>query len=148
MRVRGFTLVELVVVILIVGIMAVAVIPRFVGRAGFDARGFFDETQAMLRYGQKVAVAQHASVFVRLNAGTLDLCYDAACASRVLNPADRTSFSKSAPSGVGIASTAASFSFDALGKPNPDAAVTYTITAVGEPARTITVEKETGYVHP
>lgn len=145
---RGFTLVEMVVVIVIVGVLALAVIPRFVGRVGFDARGFFDETQAMLRYGQKVAVAQHTGVFVRLSAGTVDLCYDAACAARVLNPADQAAFSKTAPSGVTIVSTAASFAFDALGKPNPDAAVSYIISAAGEPSRTITVERETGYVHP
>jgi len=146
--VKGFTLVEMVVVIVIVGVLALAVIPRFVGRVGFDARGFFDETQAMLRYGQKVAVAQHTNVFVRLNAGTVELCYDAGCATRVLNPADQAAFTKTAPSGVNIVSSAAAFSFSALGKPNPDAAVTLTITAAGEPVRTITIERETGYVHP
>jgi MSHA pilin protein MshC len=138
----------MVVVIVIVGVLALAVIPRFVGKVGFDARGFFDETQSMLRYGQKVAVAQHTNVFVRLNAGTLELCYDAGCAAPVLNPADQAAFSKTAPSGVNIASTAASFSFDPLGKPNPDAAVTFTISAAGEPIRTVTIERETGYVHP
>lgn len=141
-------MVEMVVVIVIVGVLALTVIPRFVGRVGFDARGFFDEAQAMLRYGQKIAVAQHTDVFVRLNAGVLELCYDAGCASRVLNPADQAAFTKTAPSGVTIASGAASFSFSALGKPVPDAAVTFTISAAGEPLRTITVERETGYVHP
>lgn len=145
---RGFTLVEMVVVIVIVGVLALAVIPRFVGKLGFEARGFFDEAQAMLRYGQKVAVAQRANVFVRLGGGTLELCYDAGCAARVLNPADQSPFARSAPSGVNIAASAAVFSFTPLGKPNPDAAVTYTITAAGEPVRTLTVERETGYVHP
>jgi MSHA pilin protein MshC len=121
--VKGFTLVELVVVILLVGIMAVAVVPRFVGRTGFDARGFSDEATAMLRYGQKLA-------------------------QRVLSPADRTnSFTKTAASGVTVVSSTGVFSFDALGRPNPDAEVSLQVMASGEPTRTITVERETGYVH-
>jgi MSHA pilin protein MshC len=146
--VKGFTLVELVVVILLVGIMAVAVVPRFVGRTGFDARGFSDEATAMLRYGQKLAVAQHTSVFVRVTGSTLDLCYDSGCTQRVLSPADRTnSFTKTAASGVTVVSSTGVFSFDALGRPNPDAEVSLQVMASGEPTRTITVERETGYVH-
>lgn len=144
---KGFTLIELIVVMIITGILAVTAIPRFVGRAGFDARGFSDEAQAMLRYGQKVAVAQRTSVFVSLTGTTLALCYNAACTSHVLNPADKAAFSKNVPSGLTATLSTSPFSFDALGRPNPDAAVTLTVSATGEPTRTITVERETGYVH-
>ena len=46
---RGFTLVELIVTMIVVGILAVAVIPRFADRSGFDARGFHDGVLSVLR---------------------------------------------------------------------------------------------------
>ncbi|HXV12337.1 MAG TPA: prepilin-type N-terminal cleavage/methylation domain-containing protein, partial [Burkholderiales bacterium] len=42
-RGRGFTLVELVVIIAILGVMAAVIGPRFMGRDAFASRGFHDE---------------------------------------------------------------------------------------------------------
>ncbi len=139
---RGFTLVEMVVVIVILGIIAVVVLPRFTDRGSFDARGFSDELAALVRYGQKVAIAQHRNVYVVTSGGSVSLCFDAACSQPVPNPAGGN-FTRSAPSGVSL--TGASLSFDALGRPSAPAA--FTIGASGFTARTLTVEKETGYVH-
>ncbi len=62
MKNSGFTLVELIVVMIIIGVLAVAALPRFFDRQTFDARGFADATQAMLRYAQKAAIAQRRNV--------------------------------------------------------------------------------------
>ena len=54
------------------------------------------------------------------------------------------------PPGVTLSSSAGpSFSFDGLGRPIPNAAVTITLTSsiADDPARQIVVESETGYVH-
>ena len=64
----GFTLVELVVMIIIIGVLAVAAMPRFFDRTDFDARGFFDATMSTLRYAQKTAVAQRRTVCVTFSA--------------------------------------------------------------------------------
>lgn len=145
----GFTLVELVVILIVVGVLAVAAIPRFVDRQSFDARGFYDQALSMARYGQKVAIASHTDVFFNAAGNIICLTYvaDADCTNPagVINPADGAKFSKTAPTGVSL-SAPVSFSFSALGKPNPDNAFSLGIVGDGM-TRTITVERETGYVH-
>ena len=151
MRQSGFTLLELVVIMIIVGILAVTALPRFFDRQTFDARGFYDQTLAMLRYAQKVAIAQRTNVFFNATTSGNIVCLtyvaDAGCTSAtgVLSPADNALFKKTAPTGITLSSSI-SFSFSALGKPNPDAAVSLDIVGNGI-TRTITVERETGYVH-
>lgn len=149
---RGFTLVELVVVIMITGILAVSVIPRLVGPQAFQARGFSDEALAMLRFAQKTAVAQRRDVYVNVDAAArrIYLCFDAAvaCADPVRNPADHQPFSKTGVADVVLSSSVAQFRFDHVNasRPTPGPA-TVTIQMAGEPNRVITVEQETGYVH-
>ncbi|HZW22007.1 type II secretion system protein, partial [Noviherbaspirillum sp.] len=60
----GFTLTELIVTLVILGILAIAIVPRFLDRSTFDSRGFHDETLAILRYAQKTAIAQRRNVCV------------------------------------------------------------------------------------
>jgi MSHA pilin protein MshC len=98
-----------------------------------------------IRYGQKVAIAQHRNVFVVATASSVSLCFDAGCAAFVPSPADGGPFTVAAPSGIAL--TAASFGFNALGQPSPNAQVTLSVTGDGT-TRQIVVEQETGYVHP
>ena len=90
-RQTGFTIVEIVVTLIIVGILAVTAVPRFFDRKAFDARAFSDQTQAMLRYAQKIAIAQNRLVSVRLNGASVALCFDrpADCANAVANQVPR-----------------------------------------------------------
>ena len=151
-RIRGFTLIELIVTLVIVAIVAVTALPRFFNRQTFDARGYYDQAIAMLRYGQKVAIAQRRDVYVNASASNNTLCLtysaDVTCAlaTGVINPTDQTKFSKATPVGVALLASL-SFSFSPLGKPSPDGA-NKSIGIVGDSmTRTITIERETGYVH-
>ena len=82
-RRRGFTLVELVVVMVVMGILGAIGAARFFDRKAFDAVEFADQAKAMLRYAQKVAIAQNRPVFVRLDGAGIALCFnldvDAGC---------------------------------------------------------------------
>jgi MSHA pilin protein MshC len=160
---RGFSLVEIVVTLSIIGIIALVAVPRFVGTGAFESPGFYDRAEAIVRFAQKTAIAQRRNVFVVIPvAGNrISACYDGACASRVLTPVDfpRTPSMSSAlancandttwlcagtPSGVTLSVT--SFSFDGLGRPSAAATIVFSSTIVGDAPRQIAIAAETGYV--
>ena len=157
----GFTIVELVVTIGIVGLLAAIVVPRFMGSDAFASRGFYDQAITTVRMAQKIAIAERASatppktlIFVVVDANNIRVCRDAGCATQVINPITGTPLGGAAPSGVSLSTATcgspatATFSFNGLGQPNIAITITLCSTIAGDPARQIVVEAETGYVHP
>ena len=141
---RGFTLVELIMTMVIIGILAVAVAPRFLGVSVFQSRGFADQVQASLRYAQKEAIAQHQFVCVAFtgNSVTLSIGTTAACGTPLLSPTGGP-YAITAPAGITFAAVPTSFSFNALGQPIPNPPPIY----ISGATNAITIEAETGYVH-
>lgn len=138
----GFTLVELVVVAALVAILAFVAAPRLFDRTTFEARGFHDQALAVIRYAQKIAVAQRRPVFVQVTSGGIQACYDAGCAEPLTDPVRGGALAISAPGGIALSPPAA-FSFDALGRPSAGAS----INVIGDVPRVIVIEPETGHVH-
>lgn len=149
---QGFTIVELIITITIVGILAGVALPRFVSRETFDTVGFADQTESLMRYTQKVAIAKRRSACVTLTANSITLNYTnaALCDTALALPSDQTNI-LNAPGTITL-SPATGFYFDPLGRPfntatNTPFAGPLTITISGAPPRTLIIEQETGYVH-
>ncbi|TFW22393.1 pilus assembly FimT family protein [Duganella callida] len=95
-RCFGFTMVELVVVLLLVGILAAIGMTRFFDNAAFENRAYADQVKTILRYAQKLAVGRNGPVFVRATPNFLAVCSSAACddANKIPAPGGGNSASK------------------------------------------------------
>lgn len=82
---RGFTIVELIMVIVILGIISAVALPRFFDRKSFDERFYFEEVLSSVRYAQKLAVASGCSIKVLVDSDGYRLTYAKDCG---VGPAD------------------------------------------------------------
>ena len=147
-QLRGFTLVELIMVLVVIGVLAAAALPRFWDRQVFDSRGFYDQTLSILRYAQKSAIAERRTVCVAFTSTTVTLTIAAAagssvCGSNLVSPAGASPFVVTAKTGVSFAAVPTNFQFNPLGQ----ASIGQTIL-VTNASGNIVIEQDTGYVHP
>jgi MSHA pilin protein MshC len=154
---NGFTFVELVVTLMIVGILAVTILPRFADRQTFNTRGVFEDLTGTLRFAHQQAVAQRRLMCVTVNASSFSVTRaravpPAACdGTALLDPSSGSGYARNlatlAP-GVSIAARGATaalpvtISFDALGR-----AVAAGLRVNGDGSFCLNVEAETGYVY-
>ncbi|NRR31868.1 MSHA biogenesis protein MshC [Oxalobacteraceae bacterium] len=138
-------MVELVIVIVVMGILGAIGAARFFDNSSFAAREYADQVKAIIRYGQKLAVAQNRPIFVNAIGNRFALCSRSTCALAELIAAPGLNNSGSTrtrlfctvggvyrsswmcegiPSGVFLASsrsaevgTSGFFYFDAMGRP-------------------------------
>jgi MSHA pilin protein MshC len=139
---RGFTLIELIMVIVILGVLAVFAAPRIFNTGDFTQRGFHDETLSLLRYAQKTAIAQRRTVCVTLAGTGVTMTMDTNSPPDGVCDAAPT-LPNTPRGGSGLVGSVGSFNFTSLGSTNQAAKVTITITN----SAAITVEADTGYVH-
>ena len=64
---NGFTLIEMVTVITIVGVLAVVVIPRFLQPSNFESRSVSDQLISSARQAQQLAMSKASSANVTLS---------------------------------------------------------------------------------
>lgn len=76
---RGFTIVELILVTVSIGILAAVVGPRFFTKSNLDERFYFEETLSAVRYAQKLAVASGCSIKAQVDSDGYRLTYGATC---------------------------------------------------------------------
>lgn len=146
----GYTIVELVLVMVIIAILGALAGPRFFNNAAFDERAYLDELASSLRYAQKIAVASGCRVRADITAGGYVLTQQAPQAGHC-DPADASfplpvllstgqPMSGTAPSGL-TTSPAIMLVYDALGRTNLVANLSLSVGS-----RTIAVEADSGLV--
>jgi prepilin-type N-terminal cleavage/methylation domain-containing protein len=130
MNPKGFTIIELIVVIALIGILAVMALPRMIATTTISARESAAMVAADIRKTQDLAMADTAGHSIAFTSGSGNYTIDQGSAQ-----AETISL----PSGVTI-NTTATITFNTLGEPNAAA----TINVGG--ATTVSVIQNTGRV--
>lgn len=112
---HGFTIVELIMVIVMLGIISAVAVPRFFDRKVFDERFYFEETLSAVRYAQKLAVASGCLVRVTVDNRGYGVAYGAGDCSgvQIKDPSDK-SYPIKPPTDVEVQS-GADIEFNSLG---------------------------------
>ncbi|PPD35519.1 MAG: hypothetical protein CTY19_00240 [Methylomonas sp.] len=147
----GFTLIELVMVIVILGITATTALPKFFDIETYQQRGFFDDTLSAIRYAQKLAVATNCNVQFRIAGNQFELtrpgssdrsqCSSTAAADftqTVSRPGSGESRYQGSQAGASISDT--TLYFNAQGTASSD-------TTIALANRQISVVRNTGFVY-
>ena len=151
----GFTLIELITVIVLSGVLSVFVAPRMLDMSAVNARGLQDETLSFLRFAQKAAVAQRRVVCLAFTPRSVTLHISAApgssvCDTPLRGPAGDSPGTLTAKGRAGYRSVPPDFNFNGLGQPVDASGVvlaTSQILQVNDVNGPLTVEAVTGYVH-
>ena len=127
---RGFTLIELIMVAVLIGILAVSIVPKFVDTSAISLQGGAAMVAADIRYTQELAMSTYSPKTITFT--TNDTFYTVN--SQTMNLPPRVSIS-----------SGATFTFNSLGEPTAGGGSSVQITAGGS-TKTITVESYTGRV--
>lgn len=145
----GFTLIELVLIILILGALAVFAAPRL-NIGGFNNYTFRQEVVNALRYAQKTAVASRCDVQVDIRSDRVTLSYRSGGTSSECGNGDFTEtlphpsrgghFVVRARRDAAIASGTGTIEFDGRGSPDAGVQITF---AGGD---SVAVIEDTGFI--
>lgn len=148
---RGFTLIELIMVVILIGILAATALPKFSGKDAFAERAFFSDTLNAIRYAQKLAITTGCNVQVAISSNRYTLtrrgtssstsCAGSTYQLAIPHPSSGASTYSGSEPGITLTSTVSPFYSYPLGTASDN--VTLTINGT----KTIHVIKETGLVY-
>ncbi|SDZ90159.1 MSHA pilin protein MshC [Desulfuromusa kysingii] len=139
---KGFTLVELVVILLLLGILSAVALPKFFNLSGYQDRAAYDELVDAVRYAQKLAVASGCDVQVDISANSYALQQHATnCTTGAFATITSHPFTSNVIKNVNLLATPGRFIFDAMGRSDSDVSV-----VINGGSYSFNVVAETGYV--
>jgi MSHA pilin protein MshC len=157
---QGFTLVELVLTMIILGVIAVVSLPKFFNQSTFDERYFYDDLISAARYAQRIAIGSGCAVRLSVSSSGYALNQDINCnlsspsyTLTVIRPSDSEAFSNNnVPSNLTISSSNTAYFFLPQGGAVDSGGVsvgnaTVTLNSSDLTDRTINIEGATGYVY-
>jgi MSHA pilin protein MshC len=77
-------MVELIVVMVIMGILSLVAIERFFDNNTIQAREYADQARTVIRYAQKLAIAQNRAIYVSATASRFAACTASGCGAGTL----------------------------------------------------------------
>jgi len=123
----GFTLIELILVIVLLSIVSAVALPRFFDNSTFDQRVLFDDTLNAVRYAQKVAVASGCNIRFSVNNNRYSVFKDNSCNSGdfssnipVKHPANSSENYTGTQNTIALTAIHTHTTFDALGRADND----------------------------
>ncbi len=149
-QVTGFSLIELITVVVLLAILGVVALGRFGDQEAFAARGFFDDTVTAVRFAQKFAVSSGCDVRVVTTASSYQLLQSSSCTAddfteAVDNPANRRQAYLNSDMPAGFSLTAGSITFTARGVREDGPPNVFTLTD-GSTSYSFEVHAATGLV--
>ena len=152
-KAKGFTIIELISVLVILGIITASAIPLMSSKSAYDERFFYDDLLQALRFSQRLSVASGCSVQITLSGTSFGLLQDSACNSAspsfnktVYLPGSGDVYQNNdLPSGTTYSSSLSPIIFNSLGQAVNSSANVFSQAAIVVGGRTILVDGETGF---
>jgi MSHA pilin protein MshC len=172
---RGFTLIELVMVLVLIGILAAFVAPKLGNVTSTKAGSFTDKLRADMRYAQDLAMTRNMRSRIYFNGAAMpgigaapnpgyEVVTSATGTCSALSPASdpagggtlAVTLGSGDYSGLTIAPSMTCLEYDSLGQPYSCVAgscstvlsgMTVTVNANGAPTRAVTISPQTGAVN-
>ncbi|MEW6221065.1 MAG: prepilin-type N-terminal cleavage/methylation domain-containing protein [Thermodesulfobacteriota bacterium] len=142
----GFTLLETVAVLLLLGVLAAAVLSRFSGDTGFEASAEWDLLRSRLRYAQSLAMSSDMIWGVGFTSDSYQL-YQVVDNAPQAQPFPRETATSVNLSRMTIFGPPASIAFNGFGTPVDNAGVPLAAdTTLTTSVRSIRVVRNTGYI--
>ena len=148
---NGFTVIELVAVIVLLGILAISIVPRYPGKS-IELNGQIEQLAGDIRFVQSLSMTHGARYCIFFNAGAASYQFrNTNCSAAVAHPATGSSgYISLSNTTMALNNISGTYiEFDTKGKPYtftaPASVATITLSSSGD-TRSISVSPETGRV--
>ena len=152
-KASGFTIIELISVVVILGIITAAAVPLMSSKSAYDERFFYDDLLQALRFSQRLAVASGCSVQVSMSGTSYSLVQDSVCNTAsptfdktVYYPGSNDTYQNSdLPTSVSYSATVSPIIFNSMGQALNTSSSIFSQASISIGTRTILVDGETGF---